>query len=81
MKTLQDRSESSKTLDDMFQAMKEVYTNPPTFCEDRQKMSEEIDWIDWEIAKLRNRKKVILDHLKKSTNDETKHQPRSTLAP
>lgn len=71
----------SQILDDMFHAMKEAYINPPTFCEDRQKMSEEIEWIDWEIAKLRNRKKVILHSLKKTTNDETKHQPRSTLAP
>lgn len=71
----------SQILDDMFQEMRKVYANPPTFCEDKQKIVEEIEWIDWEIAKLRNRKKVILHSLKKSTNDETKHQPRSTLAP
>jgi len=68
-------------LDELFEDMKNAYLNPPTFCEDKQKMSEEIEWIDWEIAKLRNRKKVILHSLKTTTNDETKHQPRSTLAP
>lgn len=71
----------SQILDDMFQEMRKVYTNPLTFCEEKQKIIEEIEWIDWGIAKLRNRKKVIPHNLKKTTNDETKHQPRSTLAP
>lgn len=62
----------------MFQTMKEVYTNPPTFCEDMQKKKEKIEWIDWEITKLQSQKDLILDQLKKQTNAQIQDHPVAT---
>ena len=57
-------------LSELFEDIKNAYLNPPTLCEDKQKIVEEIDWMDWEIAKLEFQKLELIEQLEEKLRKE-----------
>jgi len=64
------RIEEMSILSELFEDMKNAYLNPPTLCEDKQKIVEEIDWMDWEIAKLEAQKLELIEEMEKRIRKE-----------
>ena len=65
------RIEEMSILDELFQEIKNAYLNPPTLCEDKQKIVEEIDWMDWEICKLESQKLELIEQLEEKLRKES----------
>ena len=73
------RIEEMSILDELFEDMKNAYLNPPTLCEDKQKIVEEIDWMDWEICKLESQKLELIEQLEEKLRKESNDGSRMVL--
>ena len=67
-------------LSELFEDIKNAYLNPPTLCEDKQKIVEEIDWMDWEIAKLEFQKLELIEQLEEKLRKESNDGSRIHLS-
>ena len=74
------RIEEMSILSELFEDMKNAYLNPPTLCEDKQKIVEEIDWMDWEIAKLEFQKLELIEQLEEKLRKESNDGSRIHLS-
>ncbi len=67
-------------LSELFEDIKNAYLNPPTLCEDKQKILEEIDWMDWEICKLESQKLELIEQLEEKLRKESNDGSRIHLS-